>query len=93
MGPEERAGEAPVLFSDWTVSERQEQSWVVSGQDGTAGGEAEPQGSPFLGKPLCATGAPPKLGAQGVSGRLGILGLGIPTSSLPIKDNVLLCFP
>lgn len=71
MGPEERAGEAPVLFSDWTVSERQERSWVASGQDGTAGGEAEPQGSLFLGKPLCATGAPPKRVAQGVSGRLG----------------------
>lgn len=37
MGPEERAGEAPVLFSDWTVSERQEQSWAASGQDRTAG--------------------------------------------------------
>lgn len=96
MAPEERAGEADVLFSDWTVSERQELFWAASGQDRTAGvrlsGQCSP-GSSFVCKPLCATGVPRKRVAQGVSGGLGMLGLGIPTSSLSLEDSVLLGFP
>lgn len=96
MGPEERAREAHVLFSDWTVSKRQELFWAASGQDQTAGVRLRgrcPLGSSLVCKPLCATGAPRKCVAPGVSGRLGMLGLGIPTSSPPLKDSVLPGFP
>ena len=68
MDPEKRAGEAPVLSSDWTVSERQELFWVVSAQDRTVGvrlsGRCSP-GSSFMCKPLCATRAPQKHVTQG----------------------------